>query len=494
MPGGPLHRFTQKDLPARFESFVRDECLILPRDRILAAHSGGSDSTFLFEMLLIARKSLSYDFAVGHVNHGLRGKAADEDEASVRRRSAEEGIRFLRRSVSVDDLQEREGLSLEMAARRLRYSALEEMAVEAGCSKVAFAHQADDRIETFLIRLLRSAGPDSLASIPLRRPMGRIELIRPLFVFKRQEIIEWLRSNGIEFRTDESNLDRSIARNAVREELLPFLEARFNPSVRDTILRAIAALEQDSIFINRLAEEEGSRRFKLDKEGFHIDLSGLDDDRIPIIIRLLLIAFTDIAGEEYRLCYDHLMGAVRLWCEGQRNDRLDFPAGWSVIRTPDGLLLRETPEIKYPPILTGPDIDERPVMGVGEVSLPEIFRLIGEIVPLKDIPDLKHPPENTVYLHAALAGELRVDYNRTGRNIQPLGMGGHTRKVSDVLMETGIPPHRREWVPVLLDNSDSDCVIAIPHLGIIAEQAKVMDDDMEVFTVEVKPSLEEGIP
>ena len=493
MPGGPLYRFTQKDLPARFESFARDERLVLPRDRILAAHSGGSDSTFLFEMLLRCREKLGFDFDVGHVNHGLRGKAADEDEASVRRRCSEEGIRFLHRSVSVDDLQEREGLSIEMAARRLRYAALEEMAVEAGCNKVAFAHQADDRIETFLIRLLRSAGPDSLASIPLRRPMGRIELIRPLFAFKRREIIDWLRSNGIEFRTDESNLDPSIARNAVREELLPFLETRFNPSVRDTILRAIAALERDSIFINRLAEEEGGRRFNSDYEGFHINLSGLDDEHIPIIIRLLLIAFTDIAGEEYRLCYDHLMGAVRLWCEGGRNDRLDFPAGWSVVRTAEGLLLRETPKFKCPPVLTGPDIDERPVMGVGKVSLPEIFHLVGRIIPLKDIPDLKHPPRNTVYLKAGLAGKLRVDYNRTGRNIHPLGMGGHTRKVSDVLMESGIPPHRREWIPVLLDNSDPDRVIAIPHLSLIAEQAKVGKDESEVFEVMVIPPLEEGI-
>ena len=494
MPGGPLYRYTQKDLPTRFAAFANEECLIVYGDRILAAHSGGSDSTFLFEMLLGARDSLSHDLAVGHVNHGLRGKAADDDEASVRRRCAEEGIRFLRRSVLVDDLQEREGLSIEMAARRLRYSALQEMALEAGCNKVAFAHQADDRIETFLIRLLRSAGPDSLASIPVRRPMGNIELIRPLFVFKRREIIDWLHANAIEFRTDESNLDPSIARNAVREELLPFLEKRFNPSVRDTILRAIAALEQDSIFINRLAEEEGARRFKADKEGFHINLYGLDDTHIPIIIRLMLIAATDIAGEEYRLCYDHLMGAVRLWCEGQRNNRLDFPEGWTVIRTTDGLLLRETPKIKYPLLLTSPDIDERPVMGAGEVTLPEIFRLIGRIVSREDIADLKLPPENTVYLHARLAGELRVDYNRTGRNIQPLGMGGHTRKVSDVLMEAGIPLHRREWLPVLLDKSDPDSVIAIPHLSLIADHAKVGNGDAEVFAVEAKPSLEDGIP
>jgi tRNA(Ile)-lysidine synthase len=490
-----LRIFGEKDLPIRFASFAKKEGLILPGDRILAAHSGGSDSTFLFEMLLRSWERLGFEFVVGHVNHGLRGKAADEDEAFVKRRCAEEDIHFLRRSVSVEELSKREGLSVEMAARRLRYHALEEMAVEAGCNKVAFAHQSDDRVETFLLRLLKSAGPDSLASIPLQRPMGSIELIRPLFAFRRKEIMEWLRSEGVEFRTDETNLDPSIARNAVREELLPLLEDRFNPSVRDAILRAIDALESDSVFINRLAEEEGKVRFKEEPEGFGIDLSGMDEESTPIIIRLMLIAFTNLAGEEYRLNYEHLMGAVRLWLEGERNDHLDFPEGWSVFRSRDGLLIRQHPTYESPPILgISPDIDERPLIDEGEVSLPKIFRLVGKIRARDEIADMKHPPQNTVYLKANLAGKLRADYSHSGRDIKPLGMSGHTRKVSDVLMEAGTERHRREWVPVLVEESDANQVAAIPHLGLIAESVKVEDDDTEVFEVRVMPSLEEGIP
>lgn len=489
-----MRKYMVNDLTARFASFAVGENLILPGDRLLAAHSGGSDSTFLFEMLLRNMERLGFEFEAGHVNHGLRGEAADADEEFVRRRCFEEGIPFRRAEVSVGELQDTEGLSVEMAARRLRYNVLEGMALQAGCNKVAFAHQADDRIETFLVRLLRSAGPDSLASIPLRRPMGKIELIRPLFAFRRAEIMEWLGAEGIEFRTDESNLDRSITRNAVRQELIPLLEERFNPSLGDTILRVIDALERDSVFINRLAAEEGKGRFIDAERGRLINLKGMAEEDTPLIIRLMLMTATDLAGEEYRLGYDHLMGAVNLWLTGKRNDRLDFPEGWGIVRTPEGILFRETPEFKPPPeISSGPDIDERPIINEGEVNLPETFRLVGKMRPIEDIPDLKHPPPDTVYINTILAGHLRVDYCRTGRDIRPLGMGGHTKKVSDVLMEAGVPKHLREWVPVLIDEGEANNVLAIPHLGLMAESAKVKPADSHLLEIRAIPPLEEGL-
>ncbi len=486
-----MRKYTEKNPQDRFRSFARGEKLIVPGDRLLVAHSGGTDSTFLFEMLLRTKPELGFDFQAGHVNHGLRGKRSDEDEDFVRQRCIDEGILFHRRAVNVADLGHMEGLSLEMSARRLRYHALEEMALESGCNKVAFAHQADDRIETFLIRLLRSAGPDSLASIPLRRPMGRVEIIRPLFVFKRHEIKEWLDANGIPYMTDETNLDRSIARNAVREDLIPMLEAEFNPSIRDTILRVIDALELDSAYINRIAAKEGRERFDDADTGRLIRLSGMESCEIPVIIRLLLMTAKEKAGEEYRLGYDHLMGAVRLWFDGNTNDRLDFPGDWVIVRTKEGLLFREPYTFKSPPeINVAADKDERPLMNTGEVPLPEVFRLTGKIRSIKDIPDLKHPPPDTVYINAAFVGKFRLDYCRSGREIKPLGMGGRTKKVSDVLMETGVEPHLREWVPVLVDEGNEKIVMAIPHLGLVSERARVESGDAEVFEISAAPPLE----
>jgi len=477
-------------LKARFISFVRKKGLILAGDRLLCAHSGGSDSTFLFEMLLGTRDEIGFEFCAAHVNHGLRGQAADEDEEFVRDRCEAEGIRFLRRAVSVDDIRDREGISLEMAARWLRYGALEEMAAEAGCNKVVFAHQSDDRIETFLLRLLKGAGPDGLASIPIRRPIGDIELIRPLFAFSRMEIIGWLKAEGIEYRTDESNLDKSIARNAVREDLLPHLEERFNPSVRKAFLHTIGALEKDSEYINHIAIEENQHRYVEVDDGLILDLTELGALDTPVIVRMLLEAFTRLAGEEYRSGYDHLMGAVNLWLSGKRNDRIDFPDGWTAIRVDNGLHIRPTPQFRQPPI-----IDNEIIIGEGEYTLPEIFTVTGKIIPLDKITDLKHPPPNTVYLKAELAGKLTIDYNtQPGRFIRPLGMSGHRHKVSDLISRAGIPKHMREWIPLLLDAGNPMEVTAIPHMGLISELGKVGKSDTEVFAVEIVPSLAEGNP
>jgi len=471
-------------------SFVRDRGLISPGDRLLCAHSGGGDSTFLFEMLLRSRDGIGFEFIVAHVNHGLRGKAADDDEEFTRNMCESAGIRFMRRAVSVDDIRSSTGISLEMAARKLRYEALEAMAAEAGCGKVTFAHQADDRVETFLLRLLKGAGPDGLASIPIRRPMGSIELIRPLFAFSRTEIIGWLKSNGIDYRTDETNLDRSIARNAVREDLLPLLEERFNPSVRKAISQAIEAFERDSKYFNHSAIELNRHRYSKKDDGLILDLDGFGEIDTPVMIRMILEAFTRLAGDEYRCGYDHLMGAVGLWVEGKRNDRIDFPEGWVVIRIPEGLHIRTTPQFKTPPV-----IEKEIIIGESEYALPEIFTVTGKIIPREKIVDLKHPPSNTVYLKAELTGKLIIDYNnRTGRIIRPLGMGGRTHKISDIVSRAGVARHRREWIVLLTDVDNPMEVIAIPHLGLISESVKVEKTDAEILVLTIAPSLENGIP
>ncbi len=486
-----MRKFQQKDLAARFRSFVTAKDLILPGDRLLAAHSGGTDSTFLFEMLLASRYEIGFEFIAGHVNHGLRGKSADEDEKFVKGMCDREGIEFHRREVSIADIRERDGISIEMAARRLRYDALEDMASSAGCNKVAFAHQADDRVETFLLRLMKGAGPDALSSIPLRRPMGSVELIRPLFAFHRNEIIEWLYGNSVEYRTDETNLDKAIARNAVREQLIPMMRERFNPSIGLAIIRAIEALERDSDYLNRIASDEAMARISETPGGVEFDMDGLGIADAPIIIRMLLETFDRLAGDEYRCGYDQIMASVGLWTDGKRSDRIDFPQGWTVVRTPTGLLLRATPEFKPPPEINPADL---PVIGEGMFRLPEIFIIVASVKPRGEIGSVKLPPPDTVYLNVKLAGNIKADYNRSGRDMKPLGMDGHTRKVSDILMEAGVPLHRREWIPVLTAADDESDVVAIPHLGLIADRARVGDNDERVLVVEISPPLGDAIP
>jgi hypothetical protein len=206
---------------------------------------------------------------------------------------------------------------------------------------------------------------------------------------------------------------------------------------------------------------------------------------------MLLESFTRLAGEEYRCGYDHLMGAIGLWLSGKRNDRIDFPEGWTAIRVDDGLLLRRTPSYESPPVL---DSGDMPIVREGECKLPEVFSVVGKVVARDKIVDLKHPPRNTVYLNEGFAGRLKIDYNRVaGREIKPLGMGGHTHKVSDLVSRAGVARHRREWMPLLLDADDLMEVIAIPHLGLISERGRVGERDGQVFVVKIEPGLGDGV-
>ena len=161
-----------------------------------------------------------------------------------------------------------------------------------------------------------------------------------------------------------------------------------------------------------------------------------------------------------------------------------------LIRVPEGLHLRPTPQFRQPPV-----IEDAIIISEGEYALPEIFTVTGKIIPRDKITDLKHPSSNTVYLKAELAGKLTIDYNSIpGRFIRPLGMSGHRHKVSDLISRAGIPKHMREWIPVLLDGKNQIEVTAIPHLGLISELGKVGGNDAEVFAVEIAPSLTEGNP
>jgi len=221
-----------------------------------------------------------------------------------------------------------------------------------------------------------------------------------------------------------------------------------------------------------------------------LDLDGFGEIDTPVMIRMILEAFTRLAGDEYRCGYDHLMGAVGLWVEGKRNDRIDFPEGWVVIRIPEGLHIRTTPQFKTPPV-----IEKEIIIGESEYALPEIFTVTGKIIPREKIVDLKHPPSNTVYLKAELTGKLIIDYNnRTGRIIRPLGMGGRTHKISDIVSRAGVARHRREWIVLLTDVDNPMEVIAIPHLGLISESVKVEKTDAEILVLTIAPSLENGIP
>jgi tRNA(Ile)-lysidine synthase len=228
----------------RWERALADSLADRPA-RVLAAVSGGCDSILLAWLLrLSAERGRLGGLILGHVNHGLRPEAAQE-EAFVRRFAETSGLpmRVARLAPIPDGAS---GESLEEAARWRRHAALAELARAAACDAVALGHQMDDQAETLLLRILRGTGPRGLGAmqprgrLPLAPPdtdpgSGAPILIRPLLGFRRREIRSLADSFGLEWIEDPSNRDRRLLRNRVRCELIPQLETEYNPRLVESL-------------------------------------------------------------------------------------------------------------------------------------------------------------------------------------------------------------------------------------------------------------------
>ena len=205
-------------------------------ERILLAVSGGIDS------MCLAEKSVrsGQDFAVAHCNFHLRGADSNADAGFVADWARRHGVAFFCKDFDTAAYAAEQGISIEMAARELRYGWFAELCRTEGFSAVAVAHQADDRRETFLLNLLRSSGGKGLRGMQERSvvPGTDIPLLRPLLGMSRAEIETYMRSIGATWREDGSNLDTTIRRNRIRHDLMPLL-AELNPSCGEALDRAM---------------------------------------------------------------------------------------------------------------------------------------------------------------------------------------------------------------------------------------------------------------
>jgi len=228
-------------LEQKLEEFVRSHHLIVPKQDVLLAVSGGMDSMVMLHIVSCLRERFDIQIALVHVNHQLRGEESKEDEQFVRETSAAYGICFFCERVDVVPYADKHGLSKQIAARQLRYACFERVRQQAGAHVVATAHHADDNAETVLLNILRGTGIHGLAGIPIKREIGCI--IRPLLFATRKEIEMYSVQNGIKYRNDSSNKSLAYRRNLLRHSILPPLIKRV-PHIVET-LNIVADIMRD---------------------------------------------------------------------------------------------------------------------------------------------------------------------------------------------------------------------------------------------------------
>ncbi len=221
---------------------------LLPHEGILiAALSGGADSVALLLVLQALQPQYGYKLQAVHIHHGIRGEEADRDAAFCEALCHKRQIPFLCRHVDVPTYAAAHKLSIETAARILRYEALHQLAPT---GLIATAHHADDAAETMLFYLMRGCGLNGLGGIPPRR--GRI--IRPLLAASKAELLAYLHTQGQDFVTDSSNLTEDTERNRLRHRILPMLREH-QPALLTHLTHTAQTLREDEAYLTAQAEQ-----------------------------------------------------------------------------------------------------------------------------------------------------------------------------------------------------------------------------------------------
>lgn len=230
----------------KFEKYITDHELATKQNRIILTVSGGVDSMVMMHLFVAA----GYNVGVAHCNFQLRGTESEEDEVLVAEQAQKLGVAHYNRRFDTKEEMALTGESVQMAARRLRYSWFNELCADEGYDTIAVAHHADDSIETFFINLLRGTGLKGLTGISVLN--GKV--IRPLLFASRHEIKEYAKCHSIPYREDSSNRSTKYLRNKIRLGIVPRLR-EIVPQFTGIMCSNIDRLTESQMFINHAIEK-----------------------------------------------------------------------------------------------------------------------------------------------------------------------------------------------------------------------------------------------
>jgi len=456
-------------LERRVLRYVRDRTVLHPGERVLAAVSGGPDSTALLLILSRLAPSLDFSLTAAHFDHGLRGPSAARRERSYVEAICRRLGVPLRVGAGDTRAQARAlRLSREEAARELRYAFLAEAAVAADCTVVTTGHTADDQVETVLLHIIRGSGLGGLAGMAARGPWplaGRegLDVARPLLCLRRQETAHYCREEGLEPVVDPSNVSPAFLRNRLRLELLPLLR-QYNPRIDSALLRLAEAARADLAVVEGMAADVlspggGGQAVVLSRGRLAGLPEGLQRHALRLAVRRLLGDLRDLHGDHVDAL---LAGLTRPWRVGYHLDLprgLRFDVGYeeAVLALEEGEAAAFQPapsgsaEASYPeapltvPGVTswGPWLIEAELTAVGvPACLPDRQA---------DQAGAETPPADPwqAWLDADVTGEdLRVRSRRPGDRFQPLGLAGE-KKLQDFFVDARIPRAQRDAVPLV---------------------------------------------
>ena len=420
--------------------------------RLVVSVSGGPDSLALLYSLLPLCDSMGLHLHGAHLDHRLRGAASDADAAAVRDTFGLLEIQATVRSADVEEFRHAHGLSLEDAARRVRYEFLAAVAAEQRADAVALGHTADDQAETVLMHILRGSGLSGLRGMEpatSRIVSGeKLMLVRPLLDVSRRQTAAYCAALGLEPRFDESNLSRELTRNRIRLDLIPQLET-YNPAVRDALLRLSRTTAKDIAYIDGAVAAVWDDVATQSGPGVTLRRGRFSELAPAIQGHVLRKAMLAVKGDLTDVKQIHIDDMARLMT-GPAGKALDLPGGVSLeVSYRTARLHSEDPSVQSPLTLEGDHRLEVP----GETKLARW--LVSSWVidsPRRTRPEPDGSKEDSLDAcldYDSLGGGLSVRPRAPGDQFQPLGME-QAKKLQDFMVDAKIPRSLRDQIPLVV--------------------------------------------
>lgn len=395
-------------LESKIEKYISEKGLFGKTDKLVVALSGGADSVALLRILL----SLGYDCVAAHCNFHLRAAESDRDEDFVRKLCAGLSVSLEVVHFQTSDYARENSLSIEMAARELRYGWFDEIRKKYGASCIAVAHHRDDSVETFLLNLSRGTGINGLKGIMPKNGF----IVRPLLEAGRDDILEYLKRIGQNYVTDSTNLEDIYTRNKIRLDIIPLFK-QINPSFCESVFETAQRLA-DVAAIYRQAINSSIERVMVSPDGMSIEKLLCE-----VSPQAVLYEWLSPFGFNSSQIKD-VMRSLK-----STSGKMFFSNDWALLRDREQLLLRER---------NAGEEDYR--LNVRMFSVESGF----------EVPKCN----NIAYIDAdKLCGELKLRKWKSGDKFVPFGMKGF-KKVRDYLRDRKLSLFEKENVIVVTSGEE----------------------------------------
>lgn len=425
--------------------------------RVLAAVSGGPDSVALLYLLHGLREELGLSLEVAHLQHGIRGQEALDDARFVAGLAEQLGLPCHSKELELRQAKLAAGRgNLEEMGRIQRYRYFAELARFRNFDAVATGHTLDDQAETLLMRAFRGAARTGLSAMAAARPLERAPadrspcpamptplLIRPLLDVSRQELLDFLSSHRIAYRTDSSNADPTYLRNWVRLRLMPQLNDRFGAGLARRLSHQAQVLGDEESYLS----EEGQRQLERLGEGASLKRGPLLAISKALQRRVIRLWIEARRGHLRGIDFHHVDAVLSLLAGGPAQGRLALPGGWELAREYDRVRLEKKSRPMHKPCFSY-------LFQAGtQMNIVEAGMTISSSWLDKRSIKLPASSMEAVFTAELFNDKLVVRNYRSGDRLQPLGMSGH-KKVKDLFIEKKLPLRLRAVLPMLASGQE----------------------------------------